>query len=35
VLAWAVNDVDRLDDLVRAGVDGVTTGNLAILEALD
>jgi len=35
VLAWAVDDVARLDDLVRAGVDGVTTGNLAVLEALD
>ncbi len=34
VLAWTVNDVHRLNDLVRDGVDGVTTANLAILQAL-
>lgn len=35
VLAWTVNDVHRLNALVRDGVDGVTTANLAILQALD
>jgi glycerophosphoryl diester phosphodiesterase len=35
VLAWTVNDVHRLNDLVRVGVDGITTANLAILQALD
>ena len=34
VLAWPVNDVQRLNDLVRQRVDGVTTANLAILEVL-
>jgi hypothetical protein len=34
VLAWTVNDGDRLDQLLHAGVDGITTGNLAILHAL-
>lgn len=34
VLAWTVNDVNRLNAVVRDGVDGVTTANLAILEAL-
>jgi hypothetical protein len=34
VLAWPVNDAQRLNNLVRLGVDGVTTANLAILEVL-
>jgi glycerophosphoryl diester phosphodiesterase len=34
VLAWVVNDVPRLNRLLRYGVDGVTTDNLAILELL-
>jgi len=35
VVAWTVNDVRRLTELVRLGVDGVTTANLAILQALE
>ncbi len=34
VLTWTVNDVARLNQVVRAGVDGVTTANLAILQEL-
>lgn len=34
LLAWTVNDVQRLNELVRLGVDGITTANLAILRAL-
>jgi len=34
VLAWTVDDVSRLNAVVWDGVDGVTTRNLAILEAL-
>ena len=34
ILAWTVNDSDRFNQLVRLGVDGITTGNLAILRAL-
>lgn len=34
VLAWTVNDFPRVDALVRAGVDGITTANLAVLRAL-
>jgi hypothetical protein len=34
VLAWPVNDVQQLNNLVRLSVDGVTTANLAILEVL-
>ena len=34
VLAWTVNDSQRFNELVRLGVDGITTGNLAILRAL-
>ena len=33
-LAWTVNDGPRLNQLVRLGVDGITTANLAILRAL-
>jgi len=34
ILAWTVNDSQRLNQLVRLGVDGITTANLAILWAL-
>jgi glycerophosphoryl diester phosphodiesterase len=34
ILAWPVNDQARLAALARAGVDGVTTDNLAIIDAL-
>jgi len=34
ILAWTVNDSERFNQLVRLGVDGITTGNLAILQAL-
>lgn len=34
VLAWTVNDGARLNQLLALGVDGVTTQNLAILQAL-
>ena len=34
ILAWTVNDSQRFNQLVRLGVDGITTGNLAILQAL-
>ena len=34
ILAWTVNDSEGFNQLVRLGVDGITTGNLAILRAL-
>jgi glycerophosphoryl diester phosphodiesterase len=34
ILTWAVNDSQRLNQLVGLGVDGITTANLAILRAL-
>lgn len=34
VLAWTVNDGEQLAYLLRLGVDGITTANLAILQAL-
>lgn len=34
VLAWTVNEGERFNQLVRLGVDGITTANLAILRAL-
>ena len=34
ILAWTVNDSQRLTQLVRLGVDGITTANLAILRTL-
>ncbi len=34
VLAWTVNDGQRFNELVRLGVNGITTANLAILRAL-
>ncbi len=34
VLAWTVDDGGRAADLARLGVDGITTANLALLDAL-
>jgi len=34
ILTWTVNDSQRFNELVRLGVDGITTANLAILRAL-
>jgi glycerophosphoryl diester phosphodiesterase len=34
ILAWTVNESERFNQLVRLGVDGITTANLAILGAL-
>jgi glycerophosphoryl diester phosphodiesterase len=34
ILVWTVNDGQRLNQLVRLHVDGITTANLAILRAL-
>jgi hypothetical protein len=34
ILAWTVNDSENFNRLVRLGVDGITTDNLAILQAL-
>lgn len=34
VVAWTVNDVDRLNSLVALGIDAVSTDNLAILDAM-
>jgi hypothetical protein len=34
ILAWTVNDSQRLNQLVRLGVDGITTTNLAVLRTL-
>jgi len=34
ILAWTVNDSQRFNQLVRLGVDGITTANLAILRAV-
>jgi glycerophosphoryl diester phosphodiesterase len=34
ILAWTVNESQRFNQLVRLGVDGITTANLAILRAL-
>jgi len=34
VVAWVVNEAPRLNELVRAGVDGITTDNLAIMTLL-
>jgi glycerophosphoryl diester phosphodiesterase len=34
ILAWTVNDSQRFNQLVRQGVDGITTANLAILRTL-
>lgn len=32
--AWTVNDMDRVNDLMRLGVDGITSDNLAIVSLL-
>ena len=34
VIAWTVNDVEQLNDLVALGIDAVATDNLAILDAI-
>jgi hypothetical protein len=34
VQAWTVNDIVRVNDLARWGVDGVTADNLAVLDAI-
>ncbi|MDR0346745.1 MAG: glycerophosphodiester phosphodiesterase [Nocardiopsaceae bacterium] len=34
IVAWTVNNGERFNELVRLGVDGITTDNLAILRAL-
>jgi hypothetical protein len=34
ILAWTVNDIERVNELVALGVDGITTDNLTILELL-
>jgi hypothetical protein len=34
ILVWTVDHSERFNQLVRMGVDGVTTGNLAILQAV-
>lgn len=33
-LAWTVNDIGRMNELVKLGVSGITTDNLAIMELL-
>jgi hypothetical protein len=32
VFAWTVNDLERANELIRLGVDGITTENLALLS---
>lgn len=34
VFAWTVNDLERVNELMRLGVDGITSDNLAILALL-
>lgn len=34
VIAWTVNDLTRVNELVELGVDGITTDNLAIMSLL-
>lgn len=34
IVAWTVNDLTRVNELVRFGVDGITTDNLAIMKLL-
>ena len=34
IIAWTVNDLNRVNELVRMGVDGITTDNLAIMRLL-
>jgi hypothetical protein len=33
-LAWTVNDMERINELVGLGIDGITTDNLAIMRLL-
>lgn len=35
LFAWIVNDIERVNELIGLGVDGITTDNLAILTLLD
>lgn len=35
LFAWTVNDIERVNELIQLGVDGITTDNLAILTLLD
>lgn len=32
IFAWTVNDLERVNELIRMGVDGITTDNLAIVS---
>lgn len=32
ILAWTVNDIERANELIRLGVNGITTDNLALLS---
>jgi glycerophosphoryl diester phosphodiesterase len=34
MFAWTVNDVERVNELIQLGVDGITTENLAIMTLL-
>jgi glycerophosphoryl diester phosphodiesterase len=34
IIAWTVNDLERVNALVKLGVNGITTDNLAILELI-
>lgn len=34
IVAWTVNDLTRVTELVRLGVDGLTTDNLAIMRLM-
>lgn len=34
VFAWTVNDIDRVNELITLGVDGITSDNLAVLTLL-
>jgi hypothetical protein len=34
IIAWTVNDIQRVNELVRLGVDGITTDNLALITLL-
>jgi glycerophosphoryl diester phosphodiesterase len=34
IIAWTVNDIQRVNELVQLGVDGITTDNLALITLL-
>lgn len=34
IYAWTVNDLERVNELIQLGVDGITTDNLAVLTLL-